>query len=63
MAARPRQLGGTDLVAGPIGFNAVSFTVGCGRVDRDEATAIVSQLYDLADPLDRKSTRLNSSHP
>jgi aryl-alcohol dehydrogenase-like predicted oxidoreductase len=51
MAVRPRPLGDSGLVAGPIGFNAVSFTVGCGRVDRDEATAIVSQLYDLADPL------------
>jgi aryl-alcohol dehydrogenase-like predicted oxidoreductase len=41
-----RRLGGSGLATSPIGFNAVSFTVGCGAVDAAEAAAILAQLLE-----------------
>jgi len=43
-----RRLGRSDLLTSPIGFNAVSFTTGCGTVDPAEVSAIVAQLRETA---------------
>jgi aryl-alcohol dehydrogenase-like predicted oxidoreductase len=42
-----RRIGRSDLATAPIGFNAVSFTVGCGVVDPVEAAAILAQLLEV----------------
>jgi aryl-alcohol dehydrogenase-like predicted oxidoreductase len=41
-----RDLGATGLVTSAIGLTCLSFTKGCGVVDRDEAVAIVSHAVD-----------------
>jgi aryl-alcohol dehydrogenase-like predicted oxidoreductase len=46
-----RRLGSTDLVTSLIGLNAVSFTAGCGPVDRVEAAAIVTHVLEIAGTL------------
>jgi aryl-alcohol dehydrogenase-like predicted oxidoreductase len=43
---RLRRLGGSGLTVAPIGLNAVSFTPGCGAVDRVEAAAVIAELLD-----------------
>src|SRR4051794_266163 len=43
---RLRELGAADLVTSAIGLNCLSFTSGCGPVDRQEAVAIVAHAVD-----------------